>query len=109
MPGAPVRAHDDEIRPGALRDERLAGVTLDEPPLDRHRRLRAQGVGDRVVESQPRGVVLRAQLARQVARRNRQDPGIAQRLRRDEQPRMHSDEPRLPKRCLLGTEAERLA
>ena len=102
-----MRAHDDEIRPRALRYQRLAGVALDEPPLDLHRRLRAQGVGDRVVESQPRGVVLRTQLACEVARRNGQDPRVPQRLRWDEQPRMHGDQPRLPQRCLLGTETER--
>ena len=104
-----MRADDDEVGFGALRDERLAGVSFDQPALDRHRGLRAEGVGDPVVENDRRCVVLRAQLPREVARGHGQVARIAEGLRWDERPCMHRDEPCVAEGSLLGGEAKRLA
>ena len=107
--GAPVRADDDEIRLLALRDERLAGVALDELALDLDAGFAPSAVDGTASRTTIRAAsLLRAQLACKVARRNRQHPGVAHRLRWDERPRVHGDEPRLPQRCLLGGPAERL-
>ena len=46
-----MRADDDEVGDRALRHERLAGVALDESPLDLDRRLGTDGILDRGVEA----------------------------------------------------------